>query len=92
MSDASIVFIAAVAAVIIYVLCRVVNDRLNEEPSLPPESRIAVAGVLSLLLWYGVQCIENSLGTLRTYGKATVSLVPLFLLLFALLFWQALRR
>jgi uncharacterized membrane-anchored protein len=89
MRDVSIALIAVVTAAVIYVLCRVVNDWLNEEPGLPLEARIAVAGVLSILLWYGVQCIQNSLGTLRTCGRATVRLVPLFLLLLALLFRQA---
>ncbi|MBC7264139.1 MAG: hypothetical protein H5T64_07230 [Chloroflexi bacterium] len=91
MSEASIALVAIVIAAFIYIFCRIAADWLDERlASLPPESKAVMAGVLSFLLWYGVYCIRNSFGTLRSYGR-TMWLVPLFLLLFALFLWQATR-
>lgn len=92
MSNVSTVFIAVITVAVIYVLCRMMNDQLNEEPGLLPGSRIAVAGILLLLLWYGVRCIQGSFGTFRSYSGATMGTVSLFVLLLALLVWGALKH
>jgi len=91
LSNVTMVVLIAIAIVaVIYILCRAAADWLDERlASLPQESRAAVAGFLSLLLWYGAYCTRNSLRTLRSYSRTTVSLAPLFLLLLALVFWQA---
>jgi len=88
-----LVFALITVAIVIYVLYRSAADWLKEEfAALSPESRNATAGILLLLLWYAIHGIWNSLGVRRTCGKTSTDLLLLFLLLLALLLWQALKR
>lgn len=85
-----VVLVAIAIVAVIYILCQAAADWLDERlANLPPESKAAVTGVLSLLLWYGVYRTGNSLRALRSYGRTTVGLIPPFLLLLALVLWQA---
>lgn len=88
-----LVFALITVAIVIYVLYWSASDWLKEEfAALSPESRSATAGILLLLLWYAMHGIWNSLGVRRTYGETSTNSLLLFLLLFALLLWQALKR
>jgi len=86
MSDASIVLVALATTAVIYVLCRDVDDCVDEELDLPPESKVSVAVIL--LLWHGMHYARNPWLVRQSGGRTTVVLLPLFLLLVALIIWK----
>jgi len=89
MSDMGIVFTAIAFIALIYALCRLVDDWLKKGPGLVPSSNIALLGILALLLWYGVHYTRNAMRALPGCDGTAMGLLSLFLLLFALILWQA---
>ena len=89
MSDFSVALVAIAIAALMYVLCRVVDDWLEQEMDLVPSSGIVRTGILSLFLWYGVYCAQNATRALQNRDRITMGLLSLVLLLFALFLWHA---
>jgi len=85
LSDANTVLMAIAITAVIYVLCHVADDWVNEELGLPPETKASVTAILLFLLWYAVHCTRNLWRMVQSSGRTTVALPELFTLLVALI-------